>query len=274
MLYREMDRIQLDAAYNNTRAVPERTAIYADWATRSAAVRREHARHLDLAYGESPRERLDLFLAANPKGPTLAFIHGGYWQMNDKEQFAFLAEGPLARGVNLAVIEYTLAPAARLDRIVAEIRRSAQWLADHLGNYGADPRRLYMSGHSAGGQLTAMTMTLPVVRGGLAISGIYDLEPIRLNYLNEKLGLDAAEAGRNSPLLNLPATSRDLIIAYGSDELPELCRQSIDYGRAWTGRGLPGHVLPVEGANHFTVLEALADPKGDLTEALIDMTNL
>src|SRR5258708_27207888 len=104
MLYRGMDRTQLDAAYNNTAAVPERGAIVADWTARSATVRREHAGHLDLTYGESPRERLDLFLAANPQAPTLAFLHGGYWQMNDKEKFAFLAEGLLARGLNLAVV--------------------------------------------------------------------------------------------------------------------------------------------------------------------------
>src|SRR5215831_3596207 len=187
MLYRGMDRAQLDAAYNNTAAVPERDAIVADWAPRSARVRREHAGRLDLAYGDTPRERLDLFLAADPDAPTLAFIHGGYWQINDivKESFAFFAEALLPLGINLAVIEYTLAPTARLDRIVDEVRRSIRWLAEHLGEYGADPNRLYVAGHSAGGHLTAMTMPLPEVRGGIAISGIYDLEPIRLNYQRE-----------------------------------------------------------------------------------------
>lgn len=271
MLYRGMNRTQLDAAYNNTAAVPERDAIVADWAARSATVRRKHAGHLDLIYGDSPRERLDLFLAANPKAPTLAFIHGGYWQMNDKENFAFFAEGLLPLGINLAVVEYTLAPAARLDRIVAEVRRSAQWLAEHLGDYGADPAQLYVAGHSAGGHLTAMTMTLRAVRGGLAISGIYDLEPIRLNYLNEKLGLDPQEAERNSPLLHLPPMAGELVVAYGTKELPELCRQSIEYAQAWTERGLAGHLLPVDGADHFTILEALADPRGALTRALLDM---
>jgi acetyl esterase/lipase len=177
MLYRGMDRAQLDAAYNNSAAVPERDAIVAGWAARSARVRRECAGHFDLAYGDTPRERLDLFLAADPKAPTLAFIHGGYWQINDlvKENFAFFAEGVLPLGINLAVIEYTLAPAARLDRIVAEVRRSVRWLAEHLGEYGADPNRLYVSGHSAGGHLTAMTMPLAEVCGGLrsAVSTIW-----------------------------------------------------------------------------------------------------
>jgi acetyl esterase/lipase len=270
-LYRGMDRAQLDAGYNNGAAVPERDAIIADWRARSTKQRGERQGHIDLQYGDSPRERVDLFLADTPNAPTLAFIHGGYWQMNDKEDYAFLAEGTLPRGINLALIEYTLAPAARMDRIVAEVRRAIGWLAEHLGDYSADPTRLYVSGHSAGGHLTAMTMTLRTVRGGLAISGIFDLEPIRLNYLNEKLGLDPDEAERNSPLMHIPPMAGELTVAYGTNELPELCRQSIDYAQAWVERGLAGHLLPVDGADHFTILEALADPHGALTDALVKM---
>jgi len=254
MLYRGMDRAQLDVAYNNSAAVPERDAIVADWAARSAKVRRENAAGLDLAYGETRRERLDLFLAVDPKAPILAFIHGGYWQMNDKENFAFFAEGLLPLG-----------------RIVSEVRRSVRWLAEHLGEYGADPNRLYVAGHSAGGHLTAMTMPLPEVRGGIAISGIFELEPIRLNYLNKKLGLDVAEAERNSPVRHLPPAAGELVVAYGSRELSELCRQSIEYARAWTERGLPGRLLLVDRADHFTILDALARPEGVLTQALLAM---
>jgi arylformamidase len=116
-----------------------------------------------------------------------------------------------------------------------------------------------------------MTMPLGVVRGGIAISGTYDLEPIRLNYLNERLGLDPAEADRNSPLLHFPPWAAELVIAYGTRELPELCRQSIEYAPAWIAHGLPGRLLPIHGANHFTILEALALADGTLTCALLDM---
>ena len=112
-------------------------------------------------------------------------------------------------------------------------------------------------------------MTLREVSAGIAISGLFDLEPIRLNYLNDKLGLDAAEALRNSPILNLPPMAAPLVTAYGTAELPELCRQSVDYAQAWAERGLPGSILPIDGADHFTALEAFADPKGALTEALV-----
>ena len=271
MLYRGMDRAQLDAAYNNSDAVPTVDKIRADWDARSASIRQRRRGHLDVGYGDTPRQRLDLFLADSPDAPTLMFIHGGYWQRNDKERFDFLAEGPLAYGINVAVVEYTLAPDARLDRIVGEMRRSVAWLAEHLGEYGADPARIYVSGHSAGGHLTATMMSLGAVKGGLAISGLYDLEPIRLNYLNVKLGLDAAEAHRNSPILHLPQVARPLVIAFGTGELPELCRQSVDYSEAWLGHGLPGHLLPIEGANHFTILENLADPNGTLTRALLEI---
>jgi arylformamidase len=251
--------------------VPARDQIVAGWQARSAEFRHRYPGHVDIAYGEQPRERLDLYLADNPRAPTLAFIHGGYWQMNDKEGFSFLAEGPLAHGINFALVEYTLAPEARLDRIVTEIRRAVGWLDEHLDDYGADRSQLYVAGHSAGGHLTATAMTLPAVKGGLAISGIYDLEPIRLNYLNVKLGLDAAEARRNSPIFHFPPMAGPLVVAYGTAELPELSRQSVDYAQAWVERGLPGHLLPIDGADHFTILEQLAAPQGALTSALLQM---
>src|SRR5262249_21139372 len=149
--------------------------------------------------------------------------------------------------------------------------RAVTWLAEHLGRYGADPGRLYVSGHSAGGHLTATTVGLGAVKGGLAISGLYDLEPIRLSYLNDKLRLDVDESRRNSPVLHLPSQAPPLIIAYGTAELPELCRQSTDYARALAERSLPGRLLPVDGTNHFTILESLADPGGTLTRALAEM---
>ncbi len=273
MPYRGMDRAQLDAAYNNLAAVPSFPELFADWAARSARFRERHHRHLGLTYGERPRERLDLFLAANPAAPTLAYIHGGYWQMTQqtKELYSVLAEGAVSHGLNVAMVEYTLAPEATMDRIVGEVRQAIVWLHEHLGDYGADPGRIYVAGHSAGGHLTAMTMPLGAVRGGIAISGVYDLEPIRRNYLNEKLGLDEAEARRNSPLLHVPPMAGPLIVAYGTAELPELCRQSIGYASAWVGRGLPGHLLPIDGADHFTILESLARSDGELMQALLTL---
>lgn len=270
MLYRGMDRTALDAAYNNTEAVgvARRDQYVAARVARSDAFRKTHAGRIDVRYGAGPRHRLDVFPCGTAGAPTLLFIHGGYWQQNDKEPFAFLGEGLLPSGFNLAVVEYTLAPAARMDAIVGEIRTAVAWVIDHAKELGGDPGRVFVSGHSAGGHLTAMAMADARVAGGLAISGIFDLEPIRLNYLNEKLGLDAAEAQRNSPMLHLPARAAPLIVTVGLGELPELIRQSEEFATAWQKRGLPGRYVPLAGHDHFSILDELARSDGKLLATL------
>jgi hypothetical protein len=251
-----MDRAALDAAYNNGAAVADSPKIVADWEARSARLRAAHPEGMDLRYGPDERNRIDYF-AARRDGPVLAFIHGGYWQNRAKEIFSFVAEGPLAWGINVALIGYTLAPQKRLDGIVAEIRAALTWLHTAIPLLGGEKARLFVSGWSAGGHLTAMAMDHPAVKGGLAISGIYDLEPMRLCYINDKLRLDEDEARRNSP----GPTEKPLFIAYGADELPELCRQSEEYSKKLAHTTL----LAVPQRNHFTVLEELASPHGALT---------
>ena len=273
MTYRGMDRAALDAAYNNTAAVgvPRRDQYVAGWTARSDALRRARPAKIDLRYGDGARQRLDVFPAGAPGAPTLAYIHGGYWQMNDKEPYAFLGEALLPAGFNLALIEYTLAPSARLDQIVAEVRAAVAWLIDHATEVGGDPRRVFVAGHSAGGHLTAAAMSDRRVAGGIAISGIYDLEPVRLNYLNDKLGLDEAEALRNSPIRHLPGQAAPLVVTVGLGELPELIRQSEEYWAAWHAAGLPGRYLPLPQHDHFSILEELAQPSGRLIAALEEL---
>ena len=272
MLYRGMDRAALDAAYNNGAAVglDRRDQYAADRTARSTVIRKQVGGRVDVAYGPAERQRLDVFPCGKPGAPTLIFIHGGYWQMNDKEPSTFLGEGLLPAGFNLALVEYTLAPGARMDQIVAEVRAGVGWILDHAAEWG-DPRRVFVSGHSAGGHLTAMALTDPRLAGGIAISGLFDLEPIRLNYLNDKLQLDAAEAERNSPMRHLPGRSAPLVVSVGLDELPELVRQSADYWAAWQRAGLPGRYLPLPGHEHFSILEELARPNGALLAALVEL---
>jgi arylformamidase len=268
IVYGSMDRQTLDTAYNNSAAVVDSDRYLADWVRRSEALRARMSDHLDLAYGDAPRARLDFFPANRTGAATLLFFHGGYWQRNAKEGFSFVAEGPLAHGFHVAVSGYTLAPEATMDGIVREARTALRWLHEHLTRLGGDSARLYVGGWSAGGHLAAMLMDDPLVAGGLAISGLFDLEPIRLSYLNEKLGLDAEQARRNSPLMNLPTRAAKFIIAYGSDELAELKRQSREFGAAWSARGLPGEMIEVAGCHHYAVLEQLARPAGVLAKAL------
>ncbi|NJN40354.1 MAG: alpha/beta hydrolase [Gammaproteobacteria bacterium] len=259
-----MDRAALDAAYNNSAAVPNSAALMAGFRARSDALRAKQGRHLDLRYGPDERNRIDYFAAPSP-GPVLVFIHGGYWQMRAKEDFSFLANGPLAHGIHVALVGYTLAPAKSLATIVAEVQSAIGWLADRVADFHGDPARCFVSGWSAGAHLAALSLDEPAVRGGLAISGIYDLEPVRLCYVNEKLRLDAAEARRLSPLHCVAAQSAPLVIAYGMDELPELQRQSETFAAARAMAGRPGKLAPLAGHNHFTILEELASPDGALT---------
>ena len=270
-LYRGMDRAALDAAYNNSLiiGVAKREAFLADWQRRSEALHGKiaHAQY-DLRYGPAPRQRLDWYPAPGRGAPTLLYIHGGYWQGGDKVSYEFLAPAMNARGLNLVNIEYTLGPDARMSAIVDEIRAGVAWMIDNLPRLGGDPRHLYVSGHSAGGHLTAMAMSDRRVAGGLAISGLFDLEPIRLCALNDKLGMDAGEAARNSPLLHLPDAASKLVVTVGGDERPELQRQSREYYAAWTGRGLPGEWLDLPGHDHFSLIDELASPDGRLCKAV------
>jgi len=273
MLFRGMDRAALDAAYNNTAAVgtPKRDEYVGGWAARSDALRKTREAKTDLRYGSAPRQRLDVFPCGQAGAPTLAYIHGGYWQMNDKEPYAFFGEALLPAGFNLALIEYTLAPEARLDQIVAEVRAAVAWVIDHAAEHGGDARRVFVAGHSAGGHLTAAAMSDQRLAGGIAISGVYDLEPVRLNYLNDKLRLDEAEATRNSPIRHLPSHAAPLVVSVGLGELPELIRQSHEYWAAWQAQGLRGQYLPLPGHDHFSILEELARPSGRLFTALKDL---
>jgi arylformamidase len=265
-MWRGMTRSQLDAAYNNSAAVGNSAEKIADWRERSASFRAQHNQWLDLRYGDRPRNRIDVFSCGRAGAPLFVFFHGGYWQRNDKETFSCLAEGPIAAGFDVALPGYTLAPDVTLTEIVAEVRSAVRWLRTEQPN-GVAGGQLIVGGWSAGGHLTAMTMDLPEVNAGLSISGIFEVEPCRLNYLNDKLRLSAEEALAMSPVHHLPRTSGALTITYGTAELPELQRQSEYYWRAREEAGLPGALVPLAGHDHFSILEELARP-GALVVAL------
>jgi acetyl esterase/lipase len=267
-VYRNLSQAGLDAAYNNRAVEPRLEPIKADWAKRSEALYARSKVTRDLAYGSAPRQRLDFFHAKTHGRPTLAFIHGGYWQSNDKEPHAFAAEGMLAHDINVALVEYTLAPQATMSQIVAEIAAAVGWLAPRLGPELGAGQGLVVSGHSAGGHLTALAARLPGVTAALPISGLFDLEPIRLSYLNQPLAMDPKEACANSPMhLSLPAIP--VTVAVGAAELPELVRQSQEYAAALKAAGRPVQALLLPGDNHFSILEQLARPDGALAREAV-----
>ena len=262
-VYRDFSQAGLDAAYNNRAVAPRLAQTKADWDRRSLAMYASATVDRDLAYGSGERQRLDFFHAHSKGRPTLAYIHGGYWQLNEKEPNAFIAAGPLAHDFNVALIEYTLAPAATMSQIVAEIRAAIAWLVARLQPELNAGKRLVVAGHSAGGHLTAMATGLPEVTAALPISGLFDLEPIRLSYLNAPLAMDVKEASANSPL-RLPLPSVPMTVAFGDAELPELVRQSREYAAALKAAGRPVRELALHGEDHFSILEQMARADGAL----------
>jgi arylformamidase len=270
-IYRGMDRATLDAAYDNGAAVADRADWLARWQKKSAEMRASSRAKLDIAYGTRERNRFDYFPSGTKEAPLFVFIHGGYWQRNEKETFAFVAEGPLARGIDVALVGYTLAPEAKLTGIVGEIGQSLTFLADHASDLGFDRRAMFVGGWSAGGHLTAAVSGHPSFRGGIPISGIYDLEPIALGSLNDKLGLDQAEIDKLSPINTLSNEGPPLRLAVGGAELPELKRQSEIYADAARARGLPVRLSVLPGHHHFSILDEIANPEGALTRELIDL---
>jgi arylformamidase len=262
--WRAMTQQDRDLGLNNGVAVAESAAIVAAWERRSLEMRARYSSHLDLRYGPRERNRID-FLKAADKAPTLVFIHGGYWQMRTKEVFAVMAEGPMAHGINVALFGYTLAPEATLDQIVAEIHAGIDFLAEQLPALGGDAGQIVVSGWSAGGHLTSMALTNPHVKAGMGISGIYDLEPIRASYLNEKLRLDEAMSHRNSPLMQTGGTMKPLSLIVGGAELPLLRKQTADFAGHRAKYGLPVTYEEIPGANHFTIMNELASPSGRIT---------
>lgn len=261
-------REALDAAYNNSAAVAKSADYISDWTRRSEQTLARPGVVRDLRYGPRERNRIDLLPSGVKKAPLLAFVHGGYWQRNTKDIFACMAGGPLAAGIDVAMIGYTLAPQATLTEIVAEIAAAIRFARQEAPKHGMGEDALVVSGWSAGGHLTATTLALPEVDAGLSISGVFDVEPCRLNYLNDKLRMTADEALRMSPIRHVAPAQKPVTLAFGMAELPELQRQSRDYAAAVAAAGAMARILPLEGHDHFSILEELARPGGALVIAL------
>lgn len=265
----------LERMYNNRLRVPDHTEHFARWAAESARVRRSVGGEFDVPYGEAARERLDAFAAprtARAAGaPLLVFIHGGYWRSLDKSYHSFVAGAAHAMGAAAVVPNYTLCPQARIPDITLQMTRAVAWAWRHARSLNADPRRICVAGHSAGGQLAAMMLTcawdvldpaLPrqLVRRVLSVSGLYDLQPLmETPSLQEVLRLDAAQVAMCSPARLAPPARGELWAVVGGDESGEYLRQQRLVRQAWGRERVPlAQVLP--GLNHFSVLDALVDP--------------
>src|SRR5262249_34622070 len=234
-VYRDYDQQALDAEYNNREKVKDSADWLSRYAVASAEARAALPCRLDVPYGSHAGERLDVFPARGGAAPVHVFIHGGYWHRLDKSDSSFVARAFQLSGAAVVVINYALIPTVDMDELVRQCRPSSAWVHRNAVSFGGDPNRIFVSGRSAGGHLAAMLMStdwsafagLPadVIKAGCGISGLYDLDPIRLSYLNEVLTLTPEDARRLSPVHCPPARSGPLLLVVGGLEGPELSRR-------------------------------------------------
>ena len=285
-LYRGYDRAGLDAQLNLRARWPEHPGYFARWERDSAVVRANHPCRCDLSYGPTGGQALDVFFAQGQGGsaagaPLVAFIHGGYWQSLDKGDFSYLAPTFTAAGIAFASLNYDLAPEVSIEAIVGQIRAALAWLHDRADEFDVDPARLYAAGHSAGGHLAVMAMTTDwpalgkpadLVKGACSVSGVYDLEPVRLSYHQDIVALDPGMVARMSPIRRIPAAAPPLICAVGGEETEEFLHQQAAFAEAWRAGGHDVTIVDLPGRNHFTAVDALGEPAHGLFAAFRALT--
>lgn len=280
IIYKSYDQAALDSQYNNRAKVRDFEQIMQQWERDSETLRQRTRFHADIPYGSHSREILDIFPASRPGTPVQVFIHGGYWRSLEKGLFHFIAEGFLDHNITYVALNYPLTPQATMDEIVTSCRRAIVWLYRNITHYNGDPHKIYISGHSAGGHLVAMLMTtdwpqlaadLPAdpIKGGCAISGLFNLIPVQLTYVNEDLRLDEAMARRNSPVFLLPTSKSSLIVAVGGAESEEYLAQSQDLLLAWPLHDVSVVPVIVPEANHFSILAHLVNRASTLQRIIL-----
>lgn len=251
-----------------------------DWACDGASYIERADVVRNISYGPDPEEQLDLFRPSKVNAPVLVFIHGGYWFSLDKDDYASFLEPLVLAGALIASVNYTLCPEATIDVQVQQVRRACAWIWRNVGDYGGNPDCLHVSGHSAGGHLTAMMAAMDwpsfeedlpqsMIKSAVPISVLSDLEPIRLSSVNDNLLMDAEMARRNSPLYLNPAHKMPLSVVVGGDETEEYHRQSRELAHSWQNAVNLMAYIEVPGHDHFTMIEAMTEPDSPLTATLL-----
>ena len=274
--YKGMDAETLEAEYHLTKrrdadpALEDFPPLVERWLERSAKHRETSGARVDIPYGDGEREKLDFFFSGDANGPLLFYIHGGYWQRGDKSMYSFVTEAFIKHGISVAVINYNLTPSVRMGQIPPQIRKAITWCYHNANDLQFDRDQIHVSGHSAGGHLTAMMMatdwpefdsTLPadLIKTGIPISGVFELEPIVHTSLNEGPQMDIPEAIAESPTFIPPVTNAPQLVVYGGGESSEFHRQSKDYAEKYRTNERAMEVYEVPIYDHFEELERLAE---------------
>jgi arylformamidase len=283
-MFLDYDQETLDRLLNPRVPVPDFATYLSRFEERSDQARAQLFGDLDVRYGASRRQRLDVFSPSTSAPSALnVFFHGGYWRSSDKERYAFIADTFVSHGAAYAAVEYDLTPSITMDGLIRQCREALTFLYRNAQRWNVNADRIFVSGHSAGGQMVGMLMAdgwhddygVPsdLVKGGCGISGLYELEPIRLSYLNGDVRLDLASVAANSPALHRPAGQAPLIAAVGDLEGPEFLRQNQSIVDAWES-AITVDSLILERTNHFSAVEQLGDPSSPLARCVLSQMEL
>ncbi|WP_432470485.1 alpha/beta hydrolase [Amphritea sp. HPY] len=279
-------QLKRDADYNNRWAVPDNEEHLARWAEMSAEVRKSLKCTLDIPYGDTPRQKLDIFYPENKNPPLIIFLHGGYWMSMTKDSYSFIGENFVREGIAFACVDFELCPDVTVEEIIRQSKKAIGYLWDNSEALGFDSQRIYLCGHSSGGHLAAMMLAgsqedLDVVpsnifQGAMIVSGIFDMEPIRHTYINQNINMGEESARKTSPTQQLPNERTQvphMIFGTGELELPEYHYHQAEYIKALKGQGQSLEVIDPDGYHHFDVPYDLAKPDGELYQAFLKLIN-
>jgi arylformamidase len=280
MLYRNFTTQEsIDAEYNLAEVIGDPSSYFERYANESASARSDIDCMLDVRFGPTVEETLDIFPAAQADAPILFFIHGGYWKRMSSKEFSYVARGFVPHGVTVIVSNYALCPKVSVPEITRQARAAIAWAKTTEFAFNGDRDNINVAGHSAGGHLATRTLTtdwvndydLPAdtVKSAYSFSGVYDLSPLRYAFVQPALQLTDEVIQRESPLFNIPESAGPLVAEVGAQESNEFRRQSADFVNAWQAAGLEGSYVEQAGTNHFSVIHDLGDPESALCERVL-----
>ncbi|MFH2045771.1 MAG: alpha/beta hydrolase [Pseudomonadota bacterium] len=282
-LYRNFtSQEEIDYQYNVAVTEPDIQSYVEMFIGGSEKARKELDCILDVRFGPTVDETVDIFPAKQPDAPIIVYIHGGYWHSLSSKEFSVVATGPNAHGFTVVLPNYSLCPKVTITEITRQNRAFIAWLYRNARKFNGNPERIFVCGHSAGGHQVGMLAAtdwpgeygLPenIIKGGIPISGLFDLFPFRYSWLQPKLQLSSEVIQQQSPLFNIPAKGPPLLISVGEKESAEFHRQAADYLTAWRAQNLYGELFVQPNKNHFTSIEGLIDANSTFCQSMIDFT--
>jgi arylformamidase len=285
-VFLDYDQSALDAAYDQAAYAPNREQLIKRRIRDSELTRLRIGEPERVAYGPADIERLDIYRTECDAAPVFIFIHGGAWRSGRSKDFATPAEMFLAAGAHYVVPDFAWVQdvGGSLMVLADQVRRAIAWVYDNAARFGIDPTQIYVGGQSSGGHLAAVALTTDwpcdfgfpadIIKGGMCISGMYDLTPVRLSARNSYVAFDDATVAALSPIRHLDRLHAPVIVTYGTCETPEFQRQNREFAAAVENAGKKVQLLVAEHYNHFESPETLCDPYGLLGRAALDLIGL